>query len=77
MQVNMHEAKSQLSKLAEKAWNGEEVVIAKAGVPYLDILPHKAERTPRRPGRFKGQIVMAPDFDETPDELIASFESAL
>lgn len=77
MQVNMHEAKSQLSKLGEKAWSGEEVVIAKAGVPYLDILPHKEDRSPRKPGRFKGQIVMAQDFDQTSDELIASFESDL
>lgn len=41
MQVNMHEAKSSLSKLAEKAWEGEEIVIAKAGKPYLDLVPHK------------------------------------
>lgn len=77
MQVNMHEAKSQLSKLGEKVWNGEEVVIAKAGVPYLDILPHKAARSPRKPGRFKGLIKMAIDFDQTPEEVIASFESDL
>ena len=77
MQVNMHEAKSQLSKLAEKAWEGEEVVIAKAGVPYLDILPHRVERKPRKPGRYKGQIKMASDFDKTPADLIDLFESEL
>lgn len=77
MQVNMHEAKSQLSKLGEKAWSGETVVIAKAGVPYLDILPHKVEYLLRKPGRFKGQIKMAADFDQTSEELIASFESDL
>jgi len=37
MKVNMHEAKSQLSKLGKKAWAGETVVIAKAGKPYLDL----------------------------------------
>ena len=39
MQVNMHEAKTQLSRLAERAWEGEEVIIAKAGKPYLRLVP--------------------------------------
>lgn len=74
MQVNMHEAKSTLSALAEKVWQGETVVIAKAGKPYLDILPHNEARMRRTPGRFKGQIRMAEDFDRTPDEVIDAFE---
>ena len=74
MQVNMHEAKSQLSALAEKVWQGETVVIAKAGKPYLDILPHREGRVKRNPGRFKGQILIAEDFDQTSDEIIESFE---
>ena len=76
MQVNMHEAKSKLSALAEKVWQGETVVIAKAGKPYLDLLPHKENRKPRKPGRFKGQIRIADDFDQTPEELIDAFEGA-
>jgi len=56
MKINMHEAKSQLSKLGEKAWQGETIVIAKAGKPYLDLLPHKERRTTRKPGLLKGQI---------------------
>lgn len=76
MQVNMHEAKSQLSALAEKVWQGETVVIAKAGKPYLDILPHKEDRSPRKPGRYKGQISVADDFDQTPAEIIDAFEGA-
>ena len=74
MKINMHEAKSQLSKLGEKAWAGETVVIAKAGKPYLDLLPHKDRREPRKPGRFKGQIKISEDFDQTPEEIIAGFE---
>lgn len=74
-QVNMHEAKSQLSKLGEMAWNGEKIVIAKAGKPYLDLVPHKNEREERKPGRLKGQIKMAPDFDATPQDVIDSFEA--
>jgi len=74
MKINMHEAKSQLSKLGEKAWAGETVVIAKAGKPYLDLLPHKDKHEPRKPGRFRGQIKISDDFDQTPDEIIAGFE---
>lgn len=73
MQINMHEAKSQLSKLAEKVWQGEKVVIAKAGKPYLDLLPH-IERKARTPGRCKGRIEISSDFNETPAELIAAFD---
>ena len=76
MQVNMHEAKSQLSMLGEKAWQGERVVIAKSGKPYLDLVPHH-ERKTRTPGRFKGQIKVADDFDATPDEIIEAFEGEL
>jgi antitoxin (DNA-binding transcriptional repressor) of toxin-antitoxin stability system len=74
MKVNMHEAKSQLSALGEKAWQGEKIVIAKAGKPYLDLLPHKEERIQRKPGRYKGQIRIAGDFDRTPEDLIRNFE---
>ncbi|PLX79186.1 MAG: type II toxin-antitoxin system prevent-host-death family antitoxin [Desulfuromonas sp.] len=70
----MHEAKSQLSALAEKVWQGETVIIAKAGKPYLDLLPHREGRIQRRPGRFKEEIVIAADFDRTPEEVINAFE---
>jgi antitoxin (DNA-binding transcriptional repressor) of toxin-antitoxin stability system len=74
MKVNMHEAKSNLSALAEKAWEGETVVIAKAGKPYVDLLPHKEKRPQRKPGRFKGQIRIADDFDRTPEDVVKAFE---
>ncbi len=77
MQVNMHEAKSQLSRLAEYAWAGEEVVIAKAGKPYLDLVPHRENPVPRKPGRYEGQIKVSEDFDETPSEVIAAFEGEI
>ena len=73
-QVNMHEAKSRLSELGELAQKGERIVIAKAGKPYLDLLPHRESKSPRRPGRLAGQIRIAPDFDDTAPELIAAFE---
>jgi antitoxin (DNA-binding transcriptional repressor) of toxin-antitoxin stability system len=74
MQVNMHEAKSQLSKLGEKAWEGEAVVIAKAGKPYLDLVPHRESGAVRKPGRLKGQIVISEDFDQPLAEIISAFE---
>ncbi len=73
-QVNMHEAKSRLSELGELVWRGERVIIAKAGKPYLDLLPHKETRKPRKPGRLKGQIKITVDFDETTEEIIEAFE---
>ena len=73
MQVNMHEAKSQLSRLGRLAWEGEEVVIAKAGEPYLRLEPYSKPVADRRPGGLKGEIWVAPDFDETDQRLIDSF----
>ena len=73
MKVNMHEAKSQLSRLGRLAWEGEEIVIARAGEPYLRLEPYREQRTKRELGVLKGQIRIAPDFDETPQEIIDSF----
>ncbi len=55
MQVNMHEAKSQLSKLIEKAMNGEEVVIAKAGKPMVKLTKVKTARPKRIFGNLEGK----------------------
>ena len=77
IQVTMHEAKSQLSQLAERAWHGDKVVIAKAGKPYLDLLPHVDTPRARKPGRLKGKIRMSADFDKTPDDIIDGFEGGL
>ena len=74
-QINMHEAKSRLSELGELVWQGERVIIAKAGKPYLDLLPHKETRKQRVPGRLKGQIKIAPDFDTTPVQVVEDFET--
>jgi len=73
MKVNMHEAKSQLSRLGRLAWEGEEIVIARAGEPYLRLEPYRGQRAKRKLGVLKGQIRVAPDFDETPQEVIDSF----
>ena len=72
MQVDMHAAKSQLSRLGELAWRGERIVITKAGKPYLDLVPHRGPE--RRLGVLKGKLWISPDFDETPSDLIQAFE---
>ena len=76
MKVNMHEAKSQLSRLAELAHRGEEVVICKAGTPWLRLLPYREHVEPRQLGGLEGQIWMSPDFDEEDEELIEAFENS-
>lgn len=76
LQINMHEAKSRLSELGERAWNGDRIVIARAGKPYLDLLPHQASLPDRQPGRLKGEIVLGADFDQTPRDIIDAFEGA-
>lgn len=77
VKVNMREAKSQLSQLAERAWNGDNVVITKNGKSYLDLLPHVDTPRARTPGRLKGAIRMSADFDKTLDDLIDGFEDRL
>ena len=77
MQINMHEAKSKLSALGEMVWKGERVIIAKAGKPYLDLLPHKETHEQRQPGRLKGRIEIADDFDRTPEDVIKAFHGEL
>ena len=73
-QVNMHEAKSNLSALVEEVLAGGEVVIARAGKPLARLVPYSSLREPRKPGRWKGKLWVADDFDATPEEVIASFE---
>lgn len=69
---NVHDAKTHLSRLLEKVANGEEVVIAKSGRPVAKLVRVAVE--PRQPGRLKGRIRIAPDFDEPlPAEILASF----
>jgi len=65
--VNMHEAKSDLSRLVERALAGEEVIIARAGVPVARLAPISRSGQ-RRLGQWEGQLKMAEDFDAPLDE---------
>ena len=70
--VNVHEAKTHLSRLLEAVEQGEDVVIARAGKPVARLVPARSRAT-RVPGTLKGQVVIADDFDETPVDVVASF----
>jgi prevent-host-death family protein len=73
--VNIHEAKTQFSRLVDAAANGEEIIIAKAGKPAARLVPLERVKTKRRFGALKGKIRIADDFDAPlPDDLIAAFE---
>lgn len=72
--VNMHQAKSTLSRLVERALAGEDVVIARNGEPLVRLVPVPKERKPRVPGRLKGKVWMAPDFDEMSEEELRDWE---
>jgi prevent-host-death family protein len=72
--VDLDDAKAQLSKLIERVWLGEEIVIAEAGEPVARLVPEKP-RKPRQPGSAKGQFLMSDDFDDPlPDDLLDLFE---
>lgn len=73
MIVNMHEAKTNLSKLVERAAAGEEIIIGKAGTPRVRLVPYVEQRAPRKPGSLRGKVFIADDFDDTPEDIIRAF----
>jgi prevent-host-death family protein len=76
--INVYEAKTQLSRLIDRAVAGEDVVIARAGRPMVRLVPVAARVTPRRrPGSARGSIRMAADFDELPADVLAAFRGEL
>jgi prevent-host-death family protein len=75
VQVNIYEAKTRLSQLVDQAAAGEEVVIARNGRPVARLVPLQRQPVKRVPGAWKGQVWIAPDFDETDPEIIDLFEN--
>lgn len=73
--VNIHEAKTQFSRLVDAAASGEEIVIAKAGKPAARLVPMERAKVTRRFGGLKGKVRILDDFDAPlPDDVIAAFE---
>ena len=62
--VNIHEAKTHLSRLVDRAAAGEEIVIAKAGVPVAKLGPVVPVRPARQPGVWRGLVELHPSRDE-------------
>ena len=73
--VNIHEAKTHLSRLVERVEAGEEIVIARAGRPVARLVSFRKTTRPRVPGRWRDQIVIAPDFDTPNADIIRDFEA--
>jgi prevent-host-death family protein len=74
--VSLYEAKTRLSELVEQAAQGREITIAKSGKPKARLVPlaRKDTRRLRKPGRGKGRVWIAPDFDAPlPPEILRLF----
>jgi prevent-host-death family protein len=72
--INLYDAKTNLSELVERAAAGEEIIIAKSGKPRARLVPFESAATERRPGRARGRIRIAADFDAPlPPEIAEGF----
>ena len=71
--INIHDAKTHLSRLVDEVSAGEELIIAKAGKPLARLVPIKPEKRVRKPGFLKGKMRIASDFDAPlPGELLGA-----
>ncbi|MFV1983962.1 MAG: type II toxin-antitoxin system Phd/YefM family antitoxin [Thiohalomonadales bacterium] len=72
-QVNIHDAKTNFSKLVNEAAHGAEIIISKAGVPQAKLVPLD-KKPPRVKGLLKGKIKISSDFDAPlPDDILKIF----
>jgi prevent-host-death family protein len=78
LEVNIHEAKTHLSRLLQRVMAGEEIIIAKSGVPVARIVPIMPAKSKRIAGSAKGKVWIAPDFDAPlSEDLLQEFEGKL
>ena len=72
--VNIHEAKTHLSRLLKRVAVGEQIVIARAGTPIARLTPYEESRRERVSGQDRGLFTVPADFDAPlPDEVIDTF----
>jgi len=71
--VNIHEAKTHLSRLVERVEAGEEITIARAGRPVARLVPYRRRTEPRVPGLWKGRVWLADDWDAPLPEIDEAF----
>lgn len=72
-QINIHEAKTQLSRLVQRATEGKDTIIAKAGKPVARLTAYHRVATVRQPGQWRSKVSIKDDFDSLPPELAAAF----
>lgn len=72
--TNLHEAKTNLSKLIELVSQGEEVIICKSGLPVARLIKFQPKKKARVPGAWAGKATISDDFDEMPAELMEYFK---
>ncbi|CAM5778357.1 type II toxin-antitoxin system Phd/YefM family antitoxin [Ottowia pentelensis] len=72
--INVHEAKTQFSRLLERVHAGEEIILSKAGKPYARMVPLAPVAARRQPGRLSGLALDAGFFDPLPEEELSAWE---
>ena len=73
--INVHQAKTHLSRLLEEVAAGQEIIIAKAGKPIARLVSLRAASKKRQLGILKGELTVSPDFDAPlPDAVLEAFE---
>lgn len=71
--INLHDAKTHLSRLVDRAAQGEEIVIARAGKPVARLVAFQPKTGTRKLGLYAGQIKLDPSFDQLPPDIQAAF----
>jgi prevent-host-death family protein len=71
---DIHEAKTNLSRLLERMAAGEEVIISRGGEPIARLVPVGSPRIARVPNQYRGVMWVAEDFDDLPEDLVDGFE---
>jgi prevent-host-death family protein len=71
--VNVHEAKTHLSRLLDRVHAGEEIILAKSGKPFARLVPIREEKLVRKPGRLSGHVGDA-FFEPLPEEELHAWE---
>jgi prevent-host-death family protein len=69
MQVNIHEAKTNFSRLVARVSAGEEIIIGKAGKPVAKLVPYEQPRPQRKPGAWKGKVKIKQGFYKADKEI--------
>jgi prevent-host-death family protein len=75
--VNVHEAKTHLSRLLQRVEAGEEIVIGRGGHPTARLVPYRESRGQRQGGQWHGRVTMADDFDQLPASIVAAFQGEI